>query len=149
MSALTDTGVRLHIYGELAAGRAAPTVHEAATALGLGAGEVEAAYRRLAEGRVVVLEPGSTDIWMANPFSTRPTPFRVSGGGRSWWGVCVWDSPGILAMLGIDGSIRTTCPDCDDPLELAVEGGELSGPPGAVAHFAVPAARWWDDIGFT
>jgi hypothetical protein len=33
-------------------------------------------------------------------------------------------------------------------MELRVEGGEL-GEGDGVAHFAVPAARWWDDIGFT
>jgi hypothetical protein len=29
-----------------------------------------------------------------------------------------------------------------------VRGGQLE-PSGAVVHFAVPAARWYEDIGFT
>ena len=144
-----DTDVRLHIYRELADRSRAPSVEETASALGAEADEVGDAYRRLAEGRVIVLEPGATDIWMANPFSARPTSFRVRSGDRAWWGTCVWDGPGILAMLDADGTVTTTCPDCDEELVLRVEGGRLSGPDGAVAHFAVPAADWWDDIGFT
>jgi len=149
MTAVSDTGVRMHIYGELVDGGRAPTVKETAAALGLSSDEVAASYRRLADGHVIVLEPGTLDVWLANPFSTRPTPFRVTAGERQWWGTCVWDAPGILAMLPADGTVETTCPDCEDPLELRVEGGALTGPPGAVAHFAVPAARWWEDIGFT
>jgi hypothetical protein len=51
-------------------------------------------------------------------------------------------------MLGTDARIETTCADCGEPLELLVRGGSLE-PVDWVAHFAVPAARWWDDIGHT
>jgi hypothetical protein len=51
-------------------------------------------------------------------------------------------------MLGVEGTVTTSCPDCGDPLELRVEGGALQ-PAEAVAHFSVPAARWWEDIGYT
>ena len=33
-------------------------------------------------------------------------------------------------------------------MRLRVEAGELIDGDG-LAHFAVPAAHWWDDIGFT
>jgi len=33
-------------------------------------------------------------------------------------------------------------------MEFRVEGFELR-PAEGVAHFSVPARRWWDDIGFT
>ena len=144
-----DTAVRLHIYRELADRSRAPSVEETARALDRGPAEVAEAYRRLAEGRVIVLDPGTTDIWMANPFSVKPTSFVVRSGSRTWWGTCAWDGPGILAMLGADGTVSTRCPDCDEALELRVAGGRMTGPEGAVAHFAVPAAKWWEDIGFT
>jgi hypothetical protein len=60
----------------------------------------------------------------------------------------VWDGFGVLAMVGADGVVSASCPDCGEPLELRVRGGELE-PVDAVVHFAVPAARWWDNIGFT
>jgi hypothetical protein len=143
-----DRNVRLHIYGRFVEEEHPPTVKETARALGLPAAEVSDSFRRLAEGRVIVLEPGTLDVWMANPFSSRPTSFRVETGDRRYWGTCVWDAPGILAMLGDDGDVSTTCPDCDQSLVMRVRGVSLE-PLEAVAHFAVPAARWWEDIGFT
>lgn len=143
-----DTEVRLHIYRRFAEYGRPPTVEQSAEALLAEAEAVSASYRRLAEGRVIVLEPGTTDIWMANPFSATPTTFRVEAGDRWWWGTCAWDGPGILAMLGVDGTVATACPDCGNSLELRVEGGALR-PAEAVGHFAVPAARWWEDIGYT
>jgi hypothetical protein len=143
-----DRRVRLHIYERFAEEGRPPTTGQTADAIGEDAADVAQAYRRLAEGRVIVLEPGTVDVWMANPFSARTTSFRVEAGDRRWWGTCAWDAPGILAALGLDGVVKTSCPDCDAPLELRIEGGELRALE-AVAHFAVPARRWWEDIGFT
>lgn len=143
-----DTDVRLHIYRDFAAVGRPPSVERTAAALQTEPADVRAAYRRLADGRVIVLEPGTTDVWMANPFCARPTDFQVEVGDRWWWGTCAWDAPGILAMLGVDGTVKTSCPDCGDPIELRVRGGSLE-PVEAVAHFSVPAARWWEDIGYT
>jgi hypothetical protein len=97
---------------------------------------------------VIVLAPGTANIWLANPLCATPSPFAVEAGGRSWWGVCVWDALGIPAMLGADGSVSTRCPDCQEPIELVVRDGSLL-PVEAVIHFAVPAARWWENIAFT
>jgi hypothetical protein len=143
-----DSGVRLHIYDAFIEVGHAPTIREAATALELPLGEVEASFHRLADSRAIVLRPGTTDIWMANPFSAVPTPFTVRIGDRSWFGSCIWDALGVVAMLGGDGEVETFCPDCKEPLALAVEEHVLR-PAEAVAHFAVPAAHWWDDIGYT
>jgi hypothetical protein len=85
---------------------------------------------------------------MANPLSARPTPFRAEVGARRWYGACIWDALGILAMVHADGTVRTACPDCSEPLVLTVSNADVGGDPG-VAHFAVPAAQWWDDIGYT
>src|SRR5687768_8986868 len=95
------------------------------------------------------LKLGTTNVWMANPLSAVPTRFRVvTNDGRSWWGNCVWDALGILAMVGSDGAVDTSCPDCGEKIELRVKDGELQ-PVDAVIHFAVPAARWWENIAFT
>lgn len=147
--AVDDTNVRLHLYRRFVEDGRPPTVEETAEALGVPREETEGAYRRLAEGHVIVLEPGTVDVWMANPLSARPTPFPVrTADGRRYFGNCVWDAPGVLAMLDTDGVVDTSCPDCDAPLTLEVRDGALV-PVDAVAHLAVPAAGWWDDIGFT
>jgi Alkylmercury lyase len=85
---------------------------------------------------------------MAHPLSAVPTAFRVETRRGSYYGNCVWDALGIPAMLGVDARIETACPDCDEEIVFVVRNGELE-PVEAVAHFAVPAARWWDDIGHT
>ena len=105
------------------------------------------ALRRLADDRLLVLRPDSAEIWMAQPFSAVPTPFRVECAGRSYHANCVWDALGIPALVGADGTVHAACADCGEAMELRVEGGRLLD--GGVAHFAVPAARWWDDIGYT
>ena len=150
MSDELDTSVRLHIYRTFVDRSLPPAAAETAEALSISKGEAEDSYRRLAEGHVIVLEPGSTDIWMANPLSARPTAFEVTtSDGRSFYGNCSWDAPGVLAMIGVDGRVVSRCPDCDEPLELLIEDGIMRGPAGAVGHFLVPARQWWDDIGFT
>lgn len=144
-----DNRVRLHIYERFVADGRPPTAAETAEALRIVPDEAEDAYRRLEEARVIVLAPGTTNVWMANPLSAVPTRFRVvTDDGRSWWGNCVWDGLGVLAMVGADGMVDTSCPDCGAKIELRVEDGELQ-PADAVIHFAVPAARWWENIGFT
>ena len=143
-----DRDVRLHIYRRFVERGRPPSVPETAGDLGLPPIDVEGSYRRLAEARAIVLEPGTLDVWMANPLSARPTGFRTEARERQWWGVCAWDAPGILAMIGEDGRVLTSCPDCDERLVMTVREGRLEAL-DAVGHFVVPAARFWDDIGFT
>ena len=142
-----DNEVRLAVYDFFAAHGRPPVAAEIAPEVSVRTNEVEDAYRRLADAHVLVLAPGTPYIWMANPFSALPTPFVVTTGGRKWWGNCIWDALGILATLGTDGNVRTSCPDCGDEIELEVRDGELVAGDGLV-HYSVPAARWWDDIGF-
>jgi hypothetical protein len=85
---------------------------------------------------------------MALPFSSVPTPFKVEGGARSWFANCAWDAFGLPILVGVDAVITTTCQDCDAPIVYRVEGGQLA-PSHGVVHFAVAAANWWDNIGFT
>ena len=146
---MTDDDVRLHILRELIASSAAPSVGDTAAALGVPESDAAAAYDRLAASRVIVLQPGTRDVLMTAPLSAVPTPHVVRmADGRSHYGNCVWDALGVIAMLGQDGDVETVCADCEAPLTLTIRGGALE-PTDAVVHFAVPAARWWEDIVFT
>lgn len=140
--------VRVHIYERFVEDGRPPAVAETAAALGLDEAEAAEAYRRLEEAHVIVLAPETTDVWMANPLSAVPTPFRVETERGSFYGNCIWDALGTVAMLGRNGRVETQCPDCREPLAFTVTAGELE-PVDAVVHYAVPAASWWDDIGFT
>jgi hypothetical protein len=138
----------VHLYERFVEDGRPPSVAATAAALGLGEAEVADAYRRLHEAHVIVLAPGTADVWMAAPLSAVPTPFKVETERGSFFGNCIWDGLGIVAMLGRSGRVETTCPDCREPLAFEVRDGELE-PVDAVVHYAVPAARWWDDIGFS
>jgi hypothetical protein len=45
--------------------------------------------------------------------------------------------------------VETRCPLSGDPLQLHVGTNGPSPDTKGVIHFAVPAAQWWDNIGFT
>ena len=142
-----DRDVRAQVYRLFVELGRAPVPAEIAQALDLSQDAVEDALRRLAAEHALVLAPGTPYIWMANPFSAIPTPFSVEAGGRAFFGNCIWDAMGVVAMLGGAGTVRTWCPDCQEPLEVAVADGQLTSGAGVV-HYAIPAAHWWDDIGF-
>lgn len=142
-----DTEVRLEVYRFFVEHGRPPVPAEIAETLRTDQRSVEDSLRRLAEGHVLVLARGTPYIWMANPLSAIPTPFSVEAADRTWYGNCIWDALGIVALLGGTGTVRTWCPDCQERLTTSVEDDRLSSGQG-VAHFAVPAAHWWDDIGF-
>ena len=142
-----DTAVRTEIYRFFVEHGRPPVPAEIAEPLDLDQASVEDALRRLADQHILVLAPGTPYIWMANPLSALPTPFQVETCGRTWFGNCIWDALGIVAMLNGTGTVSTWCPDCNERLVVSVDDNRVASG-GCVAHFAVPAAHWWDDIGF-
>ena len=137
---MDDLALRNIIYRRFVELGRAPTIAELAT--------TEEALGRLHERRMVVLEPDRPEIRMAIPFSAVPTPYRVEAGGRSWFANCAWDAYGILAALGVDGHISSSCPDCGEPIEIDVVDRRPE-PADDVFHVLVPARSWWEDIVFT
>jgi Alkylmercury lyase len=146
----SDLRIRNAIYSSFVRTGNAPSAATLGGELGVAAEDVEAAYRRLHEARALVLERGGAAIRMLHPFSAVETPHRVETAGRRWHANCAWDALGIPAALREDEArIESRCPDCGEPLELELRGGELARGEELLVHFVVPARRWWDDIGFT
>jgi hypothetical protein len=143
-----DLELRNVVYARFVELGRAPGVDELAVELGETRGELAAALQRLHEAHAVVLDAGSGELLMANPFSAVPTRHRVEAAGREWYANCAWDAFGIPAALGVDGHVSTSCPDCDEAIEIDVRGGRPV-PSDVVFHVLVPAARWWEDIVFT
>jgi len=139
--------VRLAIYQAIAAAGGAPAPADVARAHGCDTGLVEDAYRALADGHVIVLEPGTVDVRWAPPFSLVPTPFRVRAGRSSWYAPCAWDAFGIPAALDCDVRIDAACAWSGDPIPCGVEHGRAYG--DGVVHLLVPARHFWDDIAHT
>ena len=144
-----DLSIRTYLYASFVETGRSSTPPETAGVLELPESTVSSAYRRLHDAHALVLQPGTTEIRMLNPFSAVETAHRVEAGGRSWYANCAWDALGIPSALHTDGRIASSCPDCGESLELEVVGGELLRGRELLVHFVVPARRWWEDIGFT
>lgn len=142
-----DQEVRRYVYDQTMKTGSSPTVAETAEALSTLSDEVQASFHRLADARMLVLQRDTGEILMANPFSNVPTPFLAQVDGQTYYGNCIWDVMGIPAMLKRDAVIHTSCGDCGTSMNLRIVNGALE-PAIGIAHFAVPAAQWWNDIVF-
>jgi hypothetical protein len=143
-----DTQVKTAIYRWVAETTKVPTAAELAGALREATDEIRDAYRRLFGKRVLFLEPDGETIRMAPPLSGVETQHRVLVGGRLYFANCSWDALGIPAALHAEGEVFSRCEQTLEPIHLRVTR-EGPDPEPVVAHFAVPAARWWADLVYT
>ena len=144
-----DVQVKLAIYEITAETGSVPTSSRVSRKINIEQNEVLAAFRRLHAKRLLLPEPSDPHrIRMAPPFSGVPTRFPVEANGKHYYANCVWDAYGIAAALHCDAISRASDGHTGEPLTLEVKNGEpiLKS---YVAHFAVPAAHWWDDLIFT
>src|SRR4026208_1228719 len=120
-----DTSVKLNIYEMIARTTRMPTSTDVALGMDSSIADVEQAFQRLYEKRLLVLEPGSSSrIRMAPPFSGIETQHRVKIEEKVYFANCAWDAFGIAAALKRDAEIESTCADCDAPLTLQVRDGK-------------------------
>lgn len=143
-----DQSVRHYLYDHAMRQGLPPTIVETASTLSCALEDVQASFNRLAAAHILVLQQEAGEILMANPFSAVPTPFHVLVGPRAYYGNCIWDAMGIPAMLKQDALIQASCSCCGTAMRLEIKSGSLQ-PASGLAHFAIPAAHWWDDIVFT
>jgi hypothetical protein len=143
-----DSRVRTAIYAWIAEKTEAPVVRELAGILSEPPEAIREACGRLFRKRVLFLEPDGETIRMAPPFSAVPTQHRVRVGDREYFANCSWDSLGIPAALHAPAEVFSRCEQTLEPIRLHV-GREGPEPQPVVAHFAVPAAKWWTDLVYT
>src|SRR5258708_12390093 len=136
------TSVRVKLYQMFVAGGRCPTKEEIALALDCSLSDVAAAYRELAAAHVLVLQPGSGEVLMANPLSTIPTPFVVEthdkAAVRSWYGNCIWDGLGVIAMLRTDGRVLTSCACCGEGMTVSGRNPPVVSKPPASLTLPIP-----------
>jgi hypothetical protein len=112
------------------------------------AATVKQALRDLHNGHGIVLHPHDSEVWVAHPFSSAPTPFSVWRGSRVWWGNCAWCSFGIAALLGGDDvRIATTAGAEGEPLTATIDRHRVRE--DLWVHFPVPMSRAWDNVIYT
>ena len=145
---MLDVSARGHIYAVTTSRGTPPTIDELAAALKISREDTKDTLARLTAARVVVLQPESGELLMVPPFSAVPTPFLVETSHFHAYANCAWDALGIAVMLRTRVRVTSACACCGEALELSA-GPVTIDPARAVVHFAVPAARWWQDIVFT
>lgn len=141
-----ETEVKLTLYQMIAQTGKMPDASNLASELSVPKEDILVAFEHLSGKRLLVLEPGNPSrIRMAPPFSGIKTSFRVKVDDKSYYANCVWDAFGIAAALQLDGTIYATDGFTGETLILEIKDSKPSKS-NFVAHFAVPAAHWWDDI---
>jgi DNA-binding transcriptional MocR family regulator len=144
-----DTKVKLALYHTIAEKGSVPNSADLAQTMGVAESDVREAFSRLHAKRLLVPEPGDPSrIRMAPPFSGMSTAFPVDTRGKRYYANCVWDAFGVAAALNADAIIPASDGYSGEGLTLEVRKGQPIAQP-YVAHFAVPAAHWWDDIVYT
>lgn len=140
--------IRAFIYKHFADTTRPPSVAETAQHFGIPADQAAGLYRELHERHALFLEPESTTVRMANPFSALPTDFKVHANGKTYFANCAWDMLGIPAALGCDADMQAICAESGQPLALEVRAGKVTDSEARV-HFPLPFARWYDDLVYT
>lgn len=140
-----DLNVRHFVYQQFVLNCRPPTFNETATALDLAPDLALSIFQRLHDNHFFFLDPGTTNIRIANPLSAVPTQFIVQAGQLSYWATCAWDMLGIPAMLHSDAVIRAQYADTLEDVLITVSGGQIEHP-GGVVHFPLPVRQWYDDL---
>ena len=143
-----DTRIKLAVYRGVAERGMPPRAEEVASDVAVPVQDVRDSYARLAQRRLLVLEPDGLTIRMAPPFSGVPTDHRVRSAGIDYFANCAWDALAIPAALHRPGEIDSRCGQSGIPLHLEV-GPDGPEPSSWLFHVSVPAAQWWRDIVYT
>ena len=142
------TELRVFVYGQLIDHGAMPSLADIARRFSIAEADGRDAVRSAGLGKTLLPDPRTGEIWMAGPFSARPTTYRVRSGSRLWWANCAWDMLGIAAMVRHPVEVEALCTDCGEPMAMRVNPDDDLAV-DAIVHFLIPARRWYDDIGFT
>jgi hypothetical protein len=141
--------LRIHVYKQIVARGLPPTSTEIADHFRVEPHEALNALRNVKIGKTILPNPETGEIWMAGPFASSPTDYKVVGRATHWWANCAWDMFGVAALVGEPVRIDALCTDCGAPMTFDVDAKDPSLDHDSVVHFLVPAAHWYDDIGFT
>lgn len=109
--------------------------------------EAHPALQQLEAEHGVLLHPGTTDVWIAHPFSASPTGVWVErrGSSRGWWAPCLWCAMGIVVLAAPDAIIHARVGGENEVAAIQVEGAAHVAPDVCV-HFSVRARDAWKNV---
>ncbi|HEX2689306.1 MAG TPA: organomercurial lyase [Kofleriaceae bacterium] len=105
------------------------------------------ALRQLEADHGVVLHPGTTEVWIAHPFSASPTAVWVEqrGSDRGWWSPCLWCAMGVVVLAAPDAAIHVRLGGEAETVVVQVDGAARVAPEVYV-HFAIPVRDAWNNV---
>jgi len=108
--------------------------------------EAHPALRELEAAHGVVLHPGTTDVWVAHPFSASPTAVWVErrGADRGWWAPCLWCAMGVV-LAAPDATIHVRYGGEATAAAIQVDAGTHVDSDACV-HFPMPARDAWNNV---
>jgi Alkylmercury lyase len=109
--------------------------------------EAHAALRQLEADHGVVLHPGTTEVWIAHPFSASPTGVWVQrrDSPRGWWAPCMWCAMGIVVLAAPDAIIHARFGGEAEVAAIPIEAGARIASDACV-HFALPPSAAWNNV---
>lgn len=144
-----DQAVKRAVYDYIVENAKSPSSAELAMRLKDDPAAVAEALRRLGKARaLVVKDTPEPTVFMAMPFSGFETQHRVIVDQKTYFANCAWDAFGISAALHRDARIESSCGFSGEPITYHIRNNRPD-PQQGLAHFAIPAAHWWDDVFFT
>jgi hypothetical protein len=144
-----DARVRAAIHASFVERGGPPEADELIARTELPRDEIFDALRRLAAVGSITLRPGTLDVWTAPPFSATPTIHHVTvaSSGQKFWGACAWCALGVCVAVG-PGRIHSLYGGEDAPFDLTVDDQGPRPLGETCVHFAVPAKRWAESLGY-
>lgn len=147
---LTNTKlVRKFVFDHFLQHSRPPVLEEVMQKFNLNRVEASNIFQQLDTTHHLKLVSGTQRILMAWPYSSIPTPFRVTlPDGRKYFANCAWDAVAFHVMLKEDVSIDSYCHHCAEPIQIKLHAQRLDSlhRDGFLVYLALPAAKWWDDI---
>ncbi|HEU0293646.1 MAG TPA: organomercurial lyase [Anaerolineales bacterium] len=118
--------VRHFVYNHFADTTQPPSVEDTALHFNISTEEASELHRQLHHRHAIFLEPGTSTIRMANPFSGIPTDFKVHANGMTYYASCAWDMLGIPAALHTDAVIEAVYTESNESVQLEVKNGQIT-----------------------
>lgn len=140
--------VRHFVYQHFADVTHPPSVDETALHFNISVEEAGEYYKELNNRHQFFLDPNTSNVRMAWPFSAIPTAFKVRANGKTYYANCAWDMLGIPAALHADAVIEAKCTENNESVQLEVQGGKVTNS-NLLVHFPLSFSRWYDDLVFT
>jgi mercuric ion transport protein len=135
-----EKAVRRYILAQYPLQERAPTVQDISLALSLTQDDTKSILQRLQAWDMLGLEPESSKIRLAYPFSSVPMPHVVKfdqwSEAKPIYAQCAIDALGMAFMLRRDLSIRSSCASCAKPIAITVRDQSI------VAHSPSDTVVW-------